>query len=511
METEPVGQEDRKDPGMLPAGPGSANGPARALAVTSVFPDAKSTKEVGAEHYSYFQVYQIFAPLLKRWGQVIPVTHPESRIDYTVWRARRRSLEPLHLSFLPLHRVYLARSAPNVAVPAWEFPDLPAKNFHGNPRENWMRMAERVDLIITHTQFSRHAFARAGVTTPVHVVPVPVPDEYFATPPWEPSQRFVLDCPCFTLPVPEPRPAAAAANSGSRHRRSIRQFAKSYYQRYGRGWLPPPVDRLFTRLVKRARRGAAGQSTAPRAAAVNASSLDLGGIVYTSILNPRDARKNWKDMLSAYLLALADCEDATLVIKLVVEPMHSASAMEDCLAYYRSMGIRHRCKLAFIPSYLTPAQMQTLVQATTYYLNTSRAEGSCLPLQNYLAAGRPGIAPAHTGMADYFHAGLGFVVASHPEPTCWPQDPTGQYTTTWHRLVWQSLYDQLRQSYAVSRFEMGHYQELAQRSREQLRSYAGRDVVWPLLRAALDAGLDSQVLKSAQAAKGLPAHVRRSA
>src|SRR5262249_3785913 len=150
------------------------------------------------------------------------------------------------------------------------------------------------------------------------------------------------------------------------------------------------------------------------------------------------------------------------------------------------MGLQHRCKLAFVTDYLTNSQMVDLTRASTFYVNTARAEGACLPLQASLAAGRPGIAPGHTAFADYFHDNLGFPVASHPEPACWPHDPAQRLTTSWHRLVWQSLHDQLRASYQVARQDLAGYQELADRGREQMRGYGHSSAVWPLLSAALD-------------------------
>src|ERR1051326_1628564 len=108
------------------------------------------------------------------------------------------------------------------------------------------------------------------------------------------------------------------------------------------------------------------------------------------------------------------------------------------LQHYRQLGITHRCKVVFVTSYLTDAQMVDLARASTYYVNTARAEGACLPLQDFLAAGRPGMAPGHTALADYFRDDLGFVVASDLEPACWPHDPEQKLSTRWHRVVWQS-------------------------------------------------------------------------
>src|SRR5262249_12109020 len=125
--------------------------------------------------------------------------------------------------------------------------------------------------------------------------------------------------------------------------------------------------------------------------------LELSGVVYTTILNPCDKRKNWSDLLSGFLLALRDREDVQLVVKLVVSPDGEAEALAEVLAGYRDVGISHRCRLAFVTAYLSDEQLVRLTEASSYYLNTSHAEGSCLPLQNFLAAGRPAVAPANTG------------------------------------------------------------------------------------------------------------------
>jgi glycosyltransferase involved in cell wall biosynthesis len=209
-------------------------------------------------------------------------------------------------------------------------------------------------------------------------------------------------------------------------------------------------------------------------------------VVYTTILNPFDPRKNWQDLLSAFLLALGEQEDATLVTKLVVCPKLAAPALNGMLQQYQRLGIRHRCRLAFVTTYLTDAQMAELAKGSTYYINTAHAEGACLPLQDFLAARRPGVAPAHTAMADYFRDDLGFVVESDLEPACWPHDPEQRLSTRWHRLVWQSLHKQIQTSYNVAKNNQARYQALAACGRERMAEFASAERVWPRLRAALN-------------------------
>ncbi len=120
---------------------------------------------------------------------------------------------------------------PNIAVPAWEFPDIPAIDLENDPQQNWARVAEQVDLIITHTQFSRAAFLRAGVRTPVHVVPVPIRPDYFAgaglaAGPARRPRLSVLRLPAARHAARPPRPWVSTETGHLPARPSLRQLYK---------------------------------------------------------------------------------------------------------------------------------------------------------------------------------------------------------------------------------------------------------------------------------------------
>ncbi len=97
----------------------------RGILLTGYMTGAEKGKNLGVAGYSYDVVASLFVPLLSRWGEVIPVPKPARRLDSAVRQARQRGLDPVHVSFLPLQDVCFARSAPNVVVPAWEYPDIP--------------------------------------------------------------------------------------------------------------------------------------------------------------------------------------------------------------------------------------------------------------------------------------------------------------------------------------------------------------------------------------------------
>lgn len=459
--------------------------------VSSVSAEADSGHQIGQQDYSYYSICRAFAPLLQRWGETHEVTRPESRLDYALWRARQQGLEPVHISFLPLHSIYLTSHARNIAFTLWGLPDIPDEDIGNNPRNNLLRIANHVSLILTASTFARNAFIRAGVKSPVHTVPVPVRSEYFAVSDWVRDQQVILECPAYWIPQPQlENPSGQKLSTHSRWP-SVQERAKNFYGAYVKSRLP---RRLAQLLTSAARAGASMQNADDenRVSYSVSSSLRLSGVVYSAFVNPFDPAMNWEDMLSAYLLALQDREDATLVIKLVVSSDDAATGVNRVVHYYESLGLRHRCRLAVIPGHLSDAQKAELTRGSTYYLNTSRAEGACLPLQEFLAARRPAISPAHTAMTDYFDKNLGFTVASHPEPASWPHDSQRRCVSTWHRLVWQSLYDQIQASYEMAKGNAQAYQALASHARNQMYNFASVERVWSLLSAALDSIIEGR-------------------
>lgn len=458
--------------------------------ISSVSSETDARHLTGQQDYSYYFIYRAFVPLLQRWAHTTEVTRPESRLDYALWSARQQGLEPLHIGFLPLHSIYLSSHARNVAFTLWGLPDIPDDDIANNPRNNWMRIASHVSLILTASTFARDAFIRAGVKRPVHTVPVPVRSEYFAVSDWALDQQVVLECPVYAILQSQIANSPGRELSIHSSLPSVQERATHFYGAYVKSHLPRRVAQWLTSAARASAMQNADDEK--RVSYSVSSSLPLSGVVYTAFVNPFDPTMNWEDMLSAYLLALRDREDATLVIKLVVSSDDAAKGVNRVFLYYESLGLRHRCKLAVIPGHLSDAQTAELTRGSTYYLNTSRAEGACLPLQEFLAAGRPAISPNHTAMADYLDDQLGFIIVSHPEPAQWPHDPERHCVSRWHRLVWQSLYDQIQAGYEVARKDTQGYQALASHARNKMSNFASVERVWPLLSAALDSIIESR-------------------
>jgi len=331
-------------------------------------------RNLGTPGYSHDFVARAYAPLLARHGEVRVVPDAQADLDGMVDAVLAEGKLPLHFSILPLQDVVLARRAVNVAVPAWEYPDVPNHAFDGNAQNDWPQTADRCDMVLVSGPFTHEALRRGGASGAIRMVQVPVEDAYFAIPLWQPGQTRTLDCRAFVFPQTRPTVATnrplrrtAAISAGLRQLKSRRIAART---RGGRPTIRLPYESV--------------------------SQVKLSGVVYTSIFNPDDGRKNWPDLINGFLLALGDREDATLVLKLITS---RAASVDHVIRHIFNRGIEFRCRLVVICDFLDEEQLHQLTEATTFYLQASRAEGNCLPLMNHLAAGRPRLAARKTSAA----------------------------------------------------------------------------------------------------------------
>jgi glycosyltransferase involved in cell wall biosynthesis len=204
------------------------------------------------------------------------------------------------------------------------------------------------------------------------------------------------------------------------------------------------------------------------------SRLSLSGVVYTTVFNPDDYRKNWEDIITAFCYAFYDNTDATLVLKITHHHLGSF------LGKFHNMLVTlgdFSCKIILLHGYLEKPEFEKLIDATSYYVNASNSEGLCMPLMEFMAAGKPAVATNNTAMADYFDNQCGFVVESNEEPTSWPHDERRVKRAIKYRPNWESLVSGLLNSYALAKNDVNGYSRLAKNSTSAIQSFASTEVV----------------------------------
>ena len=92
----------------------------------------------------------------------------------------------------------------------------------------------------------------------------------------------------------------------------------------------------------------------------------------------------------------------------------------------------------------------------------------------FLACGKPVLAPAHTAMADYIDEELALVIPAGHEHSVWPQDSRILYRTRRHRPDWGALMRAYQESYCIAKHQPERYEAMSQAALERMRSYADK-------------------------------------
>ena len=224
------------------------------------------------------------------------------------------------------------------------------------------------------------------------------------------------------------------------------------------------------------------RQTGPAPLPAAPAEVALDGVVYTAVFNPVDSRKNWPDMLAAFIWALRERRDATLVFKLThTQP---ETFLDSALAEL-AKHTPFRCRVLLLGGYLGSGDYARLVQATSFAVNASHGEGQCLPLMEFMSAGKPALAPGHTAMADYAGPDNTFLLRSSREPCGWPHDTRHVYRTMRWRIDFGSLVTAYADSYAVATGDPARYAAMSAAATQALRAHCSQAVAEARLRRVL--------------------------
>jgi glycosyltransferase involved in cell wall biosynthesis len=483
--------------------------------------DRSISQSLGRPEYSYYFVLKAYRPVLESLGRV-HVVSCTAEVDPLYRQLRAAGEDSLFLSFTPPQKTPTDLECPTVCVVAWEFDSIPDEQWDNDPRQDWTQMLARQGRVITLSSHTARAIRRAmGDDFPVLVLPTPLWENFAAirqrhvSAPVNPGTALAIKGCVFDsrtlglsadalIPTPltaEQEAALAAEIEAARppaltlKRRFViaRHYLRLWALDLGREQSPavPRVqylhhwywegvrdlvcDRVHAWLEQRFPNIAG----APVVPVVEPPPLELPdtssvvetsveGVVYVTVFNPRDGRKNWHHIVTAFCWAFRETPDATLVLKIT---------QNDLASYYTEMMTLlaqlspFACRVLVLHGYLDDRQYAQLYEAASFYVNASRCEGLCLPLMEFMSSGKPVIAPDHTAMQDYIDESVAFVVEASEELTIWPQDSRIIYRTLRYRPDWGSLKEAYAASYRMAKAQPQQYRRMSQAAVERMHDY----------------------------------------
>ncbi len=377
------------------------------------------SKYLGLQEYSYWFVQRYFEKFLLAFGETVVLKSLE---DFP----KTINDEEILLLFMPPNSVPMDIAHLGIPVIAWEFDTIPDEGWLGNDRNNWyLTLFENRGAITLSLSVAEEMRKILGSDYPIATIPVPVWDQFshLFEEPRERSQKLKFHGVVYDSGQEECEPSVHMANKSS-----IAQNCE----------------------------------------------ICVGGVVYTSVFNPDDGRKEWIDLLSAFIWAHSDNSNTTLILKLILsEGAQSAEFVWDCVVNLKPF----QCRVLIIHGYLDERTYENLISSTNFVVNSSRGEGQCLPLLEFMSAGVPAIAPSHTAMSDYVNSENSLVVQHTKEWASWPQDLRFLLKCFTFPIDWNSLRLAYVTSYEIAIKNEAQYELMRRSAYETMKEYCSNKVV----------------------------------
>jgi len=340
-------------------------------------------------------------------------------LDRLYFESLARHEECICLFFSAPHNIPEGLRCPVVPVFAWEFDRLP-EGILGGFKNDWGYQLAKAGWAITHSNYTKSSVHKSITSDyPIAVMPSPVWDDF-----------------------------------KSLHSKPNRAFDLEATLRCRGRVLDTAQDSLGVREVN--------------------GEVRYSGVVYLSVFNPHDLRKNWDDLVKAFCYAFKSEGNATLVLKLT----HT-----DCSQFFKQLARDlermggFSCRVIAVQAYLESQSYFDLIKNSHYVVNSSIGEGQCLPLMEGMSAGKPAITPNHTSMLDYVSSSNAFVVESGVEPSFWPHDPRQAYRTLSYRIQWDSLCDAFTSSYELFTAKNSAYISMSDDAFMTMRDHCSESII----------------------------------
>ena len=403
---------------------------------------------LGAPEYSYWFVRNAFRPVLERLGIVIPINESASEVDRYFRNAAAHDQPSVFFSFNPPHATTLGLQCPTVPVFAWEFDTIPNEVWLEEPRHDWTAVLRQVPAAVTHSQFAVTAIRNAlGSDYPVWSIPAPIYQSHekrtVSARGWREQTELTLN--------------ALVIDAGAL---DLSLFSVERSRTDGVNALKTLVGRY-------------------RALGRQPLKLSLGNVVYTAVFNPVDSRKNWNALVAGFIWAFRDNPEATLLIKTTHHD--SLLGVLPILSDLERLG-PFKCRVLIVHGLLPAHEYESLIDVTSFIVNSSCGEGQCLPLMEFMSAGRPAITPLHTAMLDYVNDGNSFVIPSTMRPASWPHDPRLAVRCMLYIVRFGRLVEGFRKSFEVAKAQPQRYAAMSVAASVALKRFCSDEVVIGRLR-----------------------------
>jgi glycosyltransferase involved in cell wall biosynthesis len=348
----------------------------------------------GYAHYSYGFAMDSFYQVVKQTENIVDTFAYPFNVSATK-RYFMQHKNPVNISFLPPDVSLLIPGFKNICVFAWEFDKLPPKSKERNGiyKKDYASELKKYDSVFTLSSYSQKTLDGYGIDS--YVLPSAVSQKSVD------AEEYIGDLRCYNL----------STTTGS-------------YKTD----LSIPLANILDNSTYENR--------------------------FLYILNPHDIRKNFGNLVTAFVKFRETNPDAVLILKMTAKGELALLQETAFRREFPSFPETSFENVYFIPARLSDSKLQMLMNSCQNYVSPSRAEGQNLPLCEAMLSGMLCIAPDHTSMGDYVTSDSAIVLESNP----WLIDETTHkysefWGLSWYNVGEQTILDALHKAMSLTKEE----------------------------------------------------------
>lgn len=348
----------------------------------------------GYAHYSYGFAMESFENTVKEIDNVVNTFSYPFHIG-SARTSMRQVPNPVSVSFLPPDVALFVPRHKNICYFAWEFDKLPAKSDGNNGifKKDYASTLSKFDHVLTLSSYSQTTLKSYGIES--SVLPSAVTTKVVE------GDESIDELSCYTLST-----------------------VSEYYVDHK----PQPLKNLLENSEYKER--------------------------FLYILNPHDIRKNFGNLVTAFVKFREEHPDAILLLKMTAQGDLGKLQATAFRREFPSFPETVFDNVYFIPQKLSDSKLQMLMNSCQNYVSPSRAEGQNLPLCEAMISGRVCITPDHTSMSDYVTNDSAIILESN---TWMIDESTHKYKDfwgfSWFNVGEQTILDALNKAVSLSEEE----------------------------------------------------------
>jgi glycosyltransferase involved in cell wall biosynthesis len=435
--------------------------------------------------YDYTPLLSYFRPVLDRLGDIDVVNDPRTEVDPLFDLCQAEGEACVFICFAPPYELPQGLRCPTMIVFAPGVFSAPAKTRPRRSQNDWRSALARCKHVVALSSYSAQLLKEEiGADFPISVIAPPVWDRCANT---RMNLNLATQTAVSNLCARGIVMDSLAMGFSVGHLiSSVRPLKRSSIRNIRESVLGKISDiySAYRRSASRKAQWKIGKKDYPE------FQTRLEGVIYTGFLDPTDKSRDWNDTVTAFCWAFRETPDATLILK-VNSDEHDE--YRETFIQLLSRLDPFLCRVLIIQADLDASAYEQLLGATTYYVNASEREDLCLSMMEFMACGRPPIAPSHTAIKDYIDSESAFVLQCSGQRKILPYDTQNKSNVRSYRLNWESLLTAYRESYKVAKAEPGRYAAMSRAAAQRIHDIASDELIGEKLHSLFSAQASSEV------------------